>query len=437
MTQMHPWYAKKPYIHFDLPLSEKEATDYVSDPRQVSRHPFYPLLKYTLITPRIKKLPCGSAKKFIKEPKSRPIAYPAHKDGYIFSYYKSMLEVAYEEWLRENGLGEAVTAFRSIGENNMTLAKKAFDFIKASPGCHIVVTDVESFFDNLCHKQLKKNWAKFLGVDKLPDDHYAVYRAITRYSIVERHKVYNLFRIRLSGRLDKAKGPKRICTPKQFREKVIPRNLVKSGPGLSSGIGIPQGTSLSPLLSNMYMADLDLAMHRWITSLGGKYWRYCDDILIVVPAGQQSDILPRLDQQLDLLALKRSEKKTDEMYRDELASHKQLQYLGFIFNGDEVMVRSSSIHRYHRKLKKGIQAAEHRRCRETLASGQEAPLRQQALYNMYSELPVRGKRIKARRSRQNFTDYMKRSAKLMDSERIRRQRGKALKKFRASIRKRK
>ena len=27
-----------------------------------------------------------------------------------------------------------------------------------------------------------------LGVAQLPDDHYAVYKAITRYSVVERHK---------------------------------------------------------------------------------------------------------------------------------------------------------------------------------------------------------------------------------------------------------
>ena len=439
MDDPKSWYVRKPYIHFDLPLGKKRAADYVSDPKRVSRHPFYPLLTYTLHTPRIKKSPAGSGKPFAKGSKTRPISYPAHKDGYIFSYYKSILESPYEEWLEANGLGQSVIAFRSIGESNVTLAKKAFDFIKANPGCQIVATDVESFFDNLDHGQLKKTWAKFLSASKLQCDHYAVYKAITRYSVVERYKVYNLFGIRLSGRLNKDDSPKRLCTPAQFRSKVIPRDLVKPGSTASPRVGIPQGTSLSPLLSNMYMADLDLAMHDWITSLGGAYWRYCDDILIVVPKGRRLPILRRLDAELKSLGLKRSIPKTQNRRADQLSSHKQVQYLGFMFNGSEAVVRSSSIHRYHRKLKKGIRTAEIRQSRETLASGREAPFRQQALYNMYSDMPIRGKNIRKRKMRQrysgNFSTYMKQSSRCMNSVRITRQHQRLLKRFKMSMQK--
>ena len=443
MSESATWYSKKPYIHFDLPLFEKEAVNYASHPQRVVSHPFFPLLTYNLTTPRIKKCPPGSAKPFSKERKERTIAYPAHKDGYIFSYYKSLLERCYEEWLKSEDLGEVVTAFRktAIGENNVTLAKKAFDFIEANPNCQIVVTDVESFFDKIDHEQLKNTWACFLGVNKLPADHYAVYKAITRYSVVERHKVYNLFGIRISGRLRGPNAPKRICTSRQFREKVVLRGLVDRSPGISNGIGIPQGTSLSPLLSNMYMADLDVAIHRWITTLGGKYWRYCDDILIVVPGKESPDILAELDQQLTLLNLKRSCPKTHKINSRDLSARKQLQYLGFTFNGSKAIVRSSSIHRYHRKLKKAVWAAKGRQNRESLASHQKAPFRQQALYNMYSELPKRGRKIRARKKHQkfsgNFTDYMKRSAKLMGSPRIERQRKKVLEKLRTAISKHK
>ncbi len=121
----------------------------------MARHPFYPLLTYSLITPRIKKAFAVSPAPFIKDPKERPIAYPAHKDGYIFAYYKSLLEAPYENWLQFNGLDTAVTAFRRNVVNNITLAKEAFDFIKANPGYQIIATDVESFFDNINHKQLK------------------------------------------------------------------------------------------------------------------------------------------------------------------------------------------------------------------------------------------------------------------------------------------
>ena len=128
------WYAKRPYVHFDLPLSSTEATAYVSDPLRVASHSFYPLLSYKIITPRIRKSGLAVGKPFIKDPKSRPIAYPAHKDGYIFSYYKAILEIQYEDWLESQRLGDAVTAFRSKGENNITLAKKAFAFIAGAFG---------------------------------------------------------------------------------------------------------------------------------------------------------------------------------------------------------------------------------------------------------------------------------------------------------------
>ena len=433
LTTAPEWHTTKRYIHFDLPLSPEDATAYVSDPQKVKRHPFYPLLSYELITPRTRKSPLGSGKPFTKEPKLRPIAYPAHKDGYIFSYYKSLLEGPYEDWLNGKGLREAVTAFRSTGENNITLAKKAFDFIRANPVCQIVVTDIESFFDNLDHDILKEIWTRFLGKSKLPEDHYAVYKAITRYSTVKRHKVYNLFGIRLSGRLRSTDSPRRLCTPKQFREKVLGRGLVEPGPGK----GIPQGTSLSPLLSNMYLADLDLTMHSWITYLGGKYWRYCDDILIIIPGTENPDPLKLLDRQLKNLKLRRNQEKTSILLSTQLSRQKQLQYLGFVFNGTDTVIRPSSIHRYHRKLRKAVRTAKNRQHQESQKSQTSAPLRKQALYNMYSDKAVRGKRIRdrihKRKYKGNFTHYMDRAAKYMGSSRIERQRRNILKKFRSSV----
>ena len=436
------WYRRRPYLHFDLPLSPEDADKYVRDAQRVGSHSFYPLLTYDLATPRIRKSQPSATTSFTKAFKHRNIAYPAHKDGYIFSYYKSILEPIYEKWLDSNGLSQSVTAFRgTTHENNVSLAKKAFEFIKNNPGCWIVATDVESFYDTIKHDELKNTWASFLGVDRLPEDHFSVLKAVTQYSVVQRYKAYNLFNIPLFTSSDRRNRPKRLCTPKQFRSKLVSRGLVEANPGLRKRQGIPQGVSLSPLLSNMYMASLDLAIYNWVTTLGGAYWRYCDDILIVVPQGKRPAILRRLDEELKLLGLKRSNTKTHKLTSNKLRSNEQLQYLGFIFNGTEVLVRPSSIHRYHRKLKRAIRAAGHTRDEETIKSGQIAPLRQQALYNKYSELPVRGAKIKARKLRQtysgNFTHYLASSAVVMNSRAIERQRRKILKKFRTVVRKHK
>ena len=431
LDAMPSWYARKPYIHFDLPLGAKAAANYVSNAKNVEAHAFYPLIRYEIRTPRIKKSPNSSGRPFIKEPKVRPIAYPAHKDGYIFSYYRSLLESHYEEWLENNELGDTVTAFRSIGQNNISLAKTAFDFIGRNPDCEIVVTDVDSFFDNLDHKILKEVWARFSGDATLSKDHYAVYKAMTRYSVVERHKAYNLFRVRLSGRSKRADSSRRLCTPKQFRDKVVTRGLIQRG--AKNGVGIPQGTSLSPLLSNMYMANLDLAMHQWISSLGGRYWRYCDDILIAVPNGNSRSILKRLDVQLKALKLTRSHEKTASMSANELVSRRQLQYLGLVFNGTEAVIRSSSIHRYRRKIKNSIRLAENRQYWEGYSSPNSAPFRKQAIFNMFSEKSLRGKRVNARvrrrKFRGNFTHYMSRAAGRMQSSSLSRQRKRELRKL--------
>ncbi len=429
MDETHTWYKRKPYIHFDLPLPKQKVIDYVTDPHKVAHHPFYPLLGYTLTKTKRKRLPRGSPTKFTKECKERPIRYPAHMDGNIFSYYKSLLEKFYEDWLLANDLSDAVTAFRpSTHENNLTLSKKAFDFIAKHPECQIVVTDVEAFYETLDHKILKRTWAHFIGMPTLPDDHYAVFGAITNYSVVQLHKAYNLFKIRISGRTSDPNAPQRICTPQEFREKVVPRGLIT--PNQHAGTGIPQGTSLSPLLSNMYMSSLDLAMSNWIKSLGGKYWRYCDDILIVVPGDQKAPLLSMLDQELKRLKLTRNRDKTDKQKGTSLSPSNQLQYLGLTFDGKNTRVRPPSIQRTHRKLKKAIMATRIRQQREAEASGARVPFRRRALYNMYSDLSVRGKRISQRqRSKKykgNFTHYMGRASNATGSPNISFQKSKLL-----------
>lgn len=439
MTTDLSWYRRRGYLHFDASLNLSDASSYVKDPNRVAEHAFYPFLAYDIFTPRMKKS-TNAAGSFFNDPKIRGISYPAHKDGYIFSYYKFMLEALYENWLETHNLGKAVTAFRKTGENNVTLAKSAFDFIAAHSGCHIVATDVESFFDTISHAELKKIWARFLGLPQLPEDHYSVFKAITHYSVVPRHKVFNLFGMPLkSRRSDRAGDPNRLCTPKQFRDRVVRQGLIQRNHGLAKGGGIPQGSSLSPLLSNMYMGDLDIAMHSWTSSLGGAYWRYCDDILIVMPAGKRPPILSTLDKELKKLSLKRSMPKTQNLNGNDLSTREQIQYLGLIFNGTDIMVRSSSIHRYHRKVKKGIYAARKMQEHETVAAQQPAPLRQQALYNRYSELPLRGKNITERRTNRkfsrNFIEYLQKTAITLNSPQIERQRRRLLKRFRSSIRK--
>ncbi|WP_257983354.1 reverse transcriptase domain-containing protein, partial [Vibrio parahaemolyticus] len=47
--------------------------------------------------------------------------------------------------------------------------------------------------------------------------------------------------------------------------------------------GIPQGSPMSGLLSNIYMIDFDIKLKNYAESLNGKYYRYCDDLLCILP----------------------------------------------------------------------------------------------------------------------------------------------------------
>jgi len=46
--------------------------------------------------------------------------------------------------------------------------------------------DISGFFDNLGHANLKKQWCSVLEKDVLPHDHYNLFKAVTRFSRVDK-----------------------------------------------------------------------------------------------------------------------------------------------------------------------------------------------------------------------------------------------------------
>ena len=80
----------------------------------------------------------------------------------------------------------------------------------------------------------------------------------------------------------------------------------------SSRSGIPQGTPISALLSNVYLLDFDSVMFAFVRALGGLYLRYCDDIMIVVPTGLAEGVAERGVDQLGVLKLEAHPDKTEK-----------------------------------------------------------------------------------------------------------------------------
>ncbi|WP_338325396.1 antiviral reverse transcriptase Drt2 [Pseudoxanthomonas composti] len=363
---------KRSYKHFDVPLNSKKCEQLVSDPVAVSRHAFFPFLRLDIVRPRIKRLATG---KLQKSNKVRDIRYAAHADAAIYAYYNYVLAELYEQKLSIAGLQEEVIAFRPLGKSNVNFAKEAFDWVASNAPCTALGFDVKDFFGSLDHAFLKSAWAELLGKATLPKDHYAVYRSLTRHASVEliaARKALGISRSALEKR-------ERICEAAEFRSAIRGAGLVHVN---SSGRGIPQGSPMSALLSNIYMLAFDKEMSKAARYVGGYYRRYCDDILVIVKAEHVTDFKKFVEDKLANLRLTMQAAKTLECAFTPLAD-KPLQYLGLVFDGKRILLRSSGVARYYKKMRAGVR--QHTKAKTMDGETPLAVQRQKRLLRQYTE----------------------------------------------------
>lgn len=404
--EKHPWYKRRGYVHFDSPLSLKTAEKLVTSPNTVASHAFYPLLRYTIESQKIEKTSAGMV---VKKPiKKRPISFAAHADAHIYSYYGSILASLYEARLEELGIGASILAFRSLGKSNIHFANDAFELIKGMGPCVAFATDISGFFDNLDHRHLKKAWASLLGITALPRDHYAVFKSLARYSFVSREQVYQA--LGLSDN-NPPRYPERLCSVHEFRKKVRGARIIQKHNGTK---GIPQGSPISALLSNIYMLDFDQLLHAETNARGGYYLRYCDDILCIVPISNATDLRAEVEALIDRFGLKINHDKTEtinfQLLSGILTANRPLQYLGFNFDGTRKLIRSAAFAKYSEKMRRGVSLARQTTKKHNKFRRAPEEIWRKQLYERYSHL---GKR--------NFVRYGLRAAKIMESRAMYRQ----------------
>jgi len=369
----------KKYPHFDPPISAEKAEKYATDKVCVARHAFYPFILFRQRWTRFAK----KGKKGV--PKERPIRYAARRDAYIFSYYRHVLSQCYEAELAHLGLGASVLAYRRIqtsdgkgGKCNIHFARDAFLKIRELGDCFVIALDISSYFESLDHQILKAVWCTMLGVSRLPSDHFRVFEAITKYAVADKKSVYE----RLGHFGDKAamggksvKGyltpfrgvPKHLCRGREFRR------LISGSGGQKSIIeknykpyGIPQGAPISDLLANLYLLDFDSIIAGWVGEVGGSYFRYSDDILIVAPGTkalaedlmtrtqglihQYGDKLRIKDEKSSLLIFQRRGADQEFQLLQGEKGKDGLEYLGFRYDGKRVFLRNATISNLLRKI---------------------------------------------------------------------------------------
>lgn len=419
-TSSLSWYTKRNYIHFDVPVSETKAEKIVTSSTSVARHAFFPFISYDFhLTKLDRDISTG---KLYRKPKQRGVAYSSHVDSHVYAYYANLLSNLYEKQVGKVGLHESVLAFRKLdGKSNIHFADDAFNYIRGMKECSVIALDFSKFFDTLDHKILKEEWCKLLQVDSLPKDHFNVFRSLTKFSTVDRGELFKVFEI--SQYNPKANGRERICSPLEFREKVRGLGLIKSNP--NGPMGIPQGSPISALLSNIYMLSFDEHMKNYVDTFGGKYFRYCDDMLFIVPSKYRDTVEALANSKVKALRVKTNSDKTEiRDFRlhggklcsfDESGKQKPLQYLGFLFDGHSIFLRSTALARYSEKMKGGVKLAKktmekENRIRKSKGEPEQNQLYRRKLHRLYSY-----------RGRRNFLSYGYRAAKIMNSKSIKRQ----------------
>ncbi len=388
---------KRNYLHFDEKRSHAYLYDYVTHPSNITRHSFYPFISYNLIDKKIEKnylhpklvyKPVINSPRFISHSlypfisykkarkyaittsKVRFISYASHFDSDIYAYYARLLEKPYEDYLAQNGLEDCALAYRKIErvQNNEVVSKcnihfsrDVFSIISQRRNCVVLCYDVSKFFDSLNHEILKRNWCLLLNCHRLPDDHYKVYKSLTKFAYVDKKLLYKELGLSLNSRT-LHKRHRVLCKPDDFRNRIRGKGLVNTNTSLE---GIPQGSPLSGLLSNVYMMQFDISMNGYLKNIDGTYFRYSDDMIFIVNNKYESQLVHFIDKELEKLKLHINKTKTQRIvFKDGVVSfntgnvsfnnpHK-LQYLGLLYDGKQVFLRDTGLSKYNRKMRKAI-----------------------------------------------------------------------------------
>jgi len=412
-----PWGRSRGYIHFDGPLPDGEAEALVKDEQRVASRAFWPLISFRTIERRWNK----RERKWKK--KSRPIAYASHADSHIFSYYSWKLAEPYEALLNAIGLSPVVLAYRKHanpsstkgkGKASFHFAAEAFSAIAIMGECDAIAMDIERFFDSIPHDALKANWSQLLGKTSLPPDHYAVFKAVTKFSCVP------LRQVRAALGIGKRRFEQRRSirmSSDEFDKLVRQRGVIEVNrkPG-----GIPQGLPISGLLANLVMLQVDEAMDKAAKALGGSYRRYSDDVLIMAPPGKAAGLEALCKNMLSKLQLNVNDAKTGRSaFRQDAAGvlrvDTPLQYLGLEFDGNRVLVRPQTLVKFGKRMRRAVRQAS-RAAERLMKKGGPARIRRRNLYARFSHLRPHKETPLKRRPKGSFMRYAMHAANAVEND---------------------
>lgn len=411
---MEKWFKIKGYPHIGNQIKNKDYSrikNYIIDKNNIERHSFSPFIHRTSKIRKYRKTYSDGVlinKKRTAQEKYRELYYANHIDSMIYSYYSHLLAEKYKTKLIENSINECVTAYRKIpsdnpkkGKCNIHFANEVFEFIiknsKNNKHQVVLALDIKGFFDNLNHKKIKESWCEIINKPTLPKHHYQVFKNITKFSYINENELFKVFKntieverfkdsyrkeiITKKKKIDKLKYLKSnraisYCNPTNDLDKLRKKGLIKSNKRDSNKkirtIGIPQGSPISANLANIYMLKFDTLINNYVKTKNGLYRRYSDDLVVIINRKHKEETLSKLKNEIiSLCNLEIQDKKTQifhfinrktrivcyQEFEKLSTPNRNLEYLGFQFDGQNSYIRNSSISAYYRKMKRNVRRA--------------------------------------------------------------------------------
>lgn len=419
------WLKFKKYPHIGKPLSSKKdknwIKNFVSNPSNIATHKFVPLLHRTLGQRKYRPLKnapknsFGKRQRTVGNKKERHIFFPCHLDSIIYSYYSKILTKSYEEYLKNKPFNKVPVAYRKVpqegnkkgNKSNIEFAFEAFDFIEKNKKrkLSVIIADVTSFFDNLDHRILHKQWKRVLDVENLSEDHYAIYKSLVNSKYVNENELFKRFNHKLiierslpNDELKKVLKRKHISKIYNMRkEKVVAfcekeeffkeaSDLIRVDKPFNKSLrrevnkeekkGIPQGTPISATLANIYMLDFDERIYSEIISTKNAFYqRYSDDLIIICDQEDEDFFYNLIIDEVEKKANLNIQSNKTNIYRyqfdenskftggiienSQVNKNKQLEYLGFNYDGSKVRVKTAGFSKFYRTMKRSFRRGAH------------------------------------------------------------------------------
>ena len=365
---MEKVFKEKNYQHIDKKIKIDDVINKVKNPDFVSKHAFYPFLSYTITMHKYVKRDKNT---YERKEKSRPIKYASHIDRYIYQWYSHLLNDEYNSYAVEKDISNSVIAYRTClkGKTNIEFSRKAFDYIKKTNSCYILVSDLSNFFDKIDHKKLKNNLSIVLNQNPLPDDCYKIYKSMTKYSYIEKADIIAYL---LDNNIEGEKSLKKCNSLLDKTEwKIVKKKLKNKITKNDKNYGIPQGSPLSGIFANIYMIDFDKYIRNYADNKHGLYMRYSDDIIIIIPSNEIEsiseiwNIIQNISKEYNTMELN-IEKTLGYLYDGESIKslHEDIynmrngnnfvSYLGFSFDGKNIKFRDKTLTKFYYKLYRKI-----------------------------------------------------------------------------------